>query len=75
MKKLFFLLFLTFATHVAIAQTNVESLMSEMPDMGDNIYLTAVIPDESAYPKEVLRLCSSDSALPFRPVFHNHMYI
>ena len=45
-----------YVTHVAIAQTNVESLMSQMPDMGDNIYLTAVIPDESAYPKEALSL-------------------
>ncbi len=56
MKKLFILLFMQYVTHVAIAQTNVESLMSQMPDMGDNIYLTAVIPDESAYPKEALSL-------------------
>ena len=46
--------------HVAKAQANVESLMAEMPDMGDNIYLTPVIPDESAYPKEALSLLYSN---------------
>ena len=42
--------------HNIMAQTSVESLMADIPDMGDNIYLTAVIPDQSAYPKEALSL-------------------
>lgn len=49
-------LLMVLVCHIVKAQANVESLMAEMPDMGDNIYLTAVIPDESAYPKEALSL-------------------
>ena len=60
MNRFLCILLMVLVCHVAKAQANVESLMAEMPDMGDNIYLTAVIPDESAYPKEALSLLYSN---------------
>lgn len=56
MKKVLFSIFMVMVSHCIMAQTNVETLMEEIPDMGDNIYLTAVIPDQSAYSKEALTL-------------------
>ncbi len=35
---------------------NIDSLMCNMPDLGDNICMSSVIADESSYPQEALKL-------------------
>ena len=56
MKRILFLIAITAQSVFTLAQgLNVESLMNNLPDLGDNICLSSVITDESNYSPEALK--------------------
>lgn len=56
MKRILFLIVITAQSVFTLAQgLNVESLMNNLPDLGDNICLSSVITDESSYSPEALK--------------------
>ena len=56
MKRILFLIAITAQSVFTLAQgLNIESLMNNLPDLGDNICLSSVITDESNYSPEALK--------------------